>query len=98
VWVSWLSLKTKVDKFSSLGLKTDTVTVFWFEPQNQADDGLLVAPQNRREEIDAGHTSRSSGLLRLKASQTRVSQSGIKIGGGATMVGARDIITKVTSR
>jgi hypothetical protein len=44
VWVSWLSLKTKVDEFSSLGLKTDTVTVFWFGPQNQADDGLSVAP------------------------------------------------------
>jgi hypothetical protein len=29
------------------------------------------------------HESRSSGLLRLKASQARVSQSGLKTSGGA---------------
>jgi hypothetical protein len=46
--------------------------------------GLSVAPQNRREDEDsAGRASRSSGLLLLKASWTRVSQSGLKIGGGA---------------
>jgi hypothetical protein len=33
------------------------------------------------DEDGAGHTSRSSGLLRLEASQTRISQSGIKTGG-----------------
>jgi hypothetical protein len=33
-----------------------------------------------------GHASRSSGLLRMKASRARVSQSGLKTGGG-TMVG-----------
>jgi hypothetical protein len=33
-----------------------------------------------------GHVSRSSGLLHVEASLARVSQSGLKIGGG-TMVG-----------
>jgi hypothetical protein len=42
--------------------------------------GLSVAPQNRWEdENGAGHTSRSSGLLRLEASWARVSQSSLKI-------------------
>jgi hypothetical protein len=33
-----------------------------------------------------GHTSRSSGLLCVEASWTRVSQSGLKTGGGVTVV------------
>jgi hypothetical protein len=46
--------------------------------------GLSVAPQNRWEdEDDVGHTSRSSGLLHLKASRARVSQSSLKIRRGA---------------
>jgi hypothetical protein len=44
-----------------------------------------------------GHTSRSSGLLHVKASLARVSQSGRKTGGGATTGGARGTITEVTS-
>jgi hypothetical protein len=44
-----------------------------------------------------GHVSRSSGLLRVEASLARVSQSGLKTGGGATMGGARDTIAEVTS-
>jgi hypothetical protein len=32
------------------------------------------------------HASRSSGLLRVKASLTRISESGLKTGGGATRV------------
>jgi hypothetical protein len=44
-----------------------------------------------------GHASRSDGLLRLKASRTRVSQSGLKTSGGATAGGARSTITKVAS-
>jgi hypothetical protein len=32
------------------------------------------------------HASRSSGLLRVEASLTRISESGLKIGGGATRV------------
>jgi hypothetical protein len=44
-----------------------------------------------------GHASRSDGLLRLEASRARVSQSGLKTGGGATTGGAHDIIVKVVS-
>jgi hypothetical protein len=42
-----------------------------------------------------GHVSRSSGLLRVEASLTRVFQSGLKTGGGATVGGARGTIVKV---
>jgi hypothetical protein len=69
-----------------LGIKI-TVTVSWFEPQNQAGYSLSVVPQNRREdEDDVGHTSRSSGLLHLEASWARVSQSGLKTSGGAAQM------------
>jgi hypothetical protein len=44
-----------------LGLKI-TATVSWLGPQNQVGFGLSVTPQNRRREVGAGHTSRSSGL------------------------------------
>jgi hypothetical protein len=44
-----------------------------------------------------GHTSRSSGLLRVVVSRVRVSQSGIKTRRGATAGGARDTITEVAS-
>jgi hypothetical protein len=44
-----------------------------------------------------GHASRSSGLLHVEASLTRVSQSGLKIGGGATAGGARATIAEVAS-
>jgi hypothetical protein len=74
------------------------VTVFWFEPQNQACFGLSVASQNRRREVGVGHTLRSSGLVRLEATLNRVSQFGLKIGGGATMVGARGTIAEVASK
>ncbi len=57
---------------------------------------LSVAPQNRRREDDAGHTSRSSVLLHVEASLARVSQSDIKTGGGVTAGGARGIIVEVT--
>jgi hypothetical protein len=59
------------------------MTVFWFGPQNQAGYSLSVTPQNRWEKEDSvGHASRSSGLLRVEASRARVSQSGLKSGGG----------------
>jgi hypothetical protein len=46
--------------------------------------GFSVVPQNRREDEDgARHASRSSGLLHLEVSRARVSQSSLKIGGGA---------------
>jgi hypothetical protein len=44
-----------------------------------------------------GHASRSSSLLGLEASLARVSQSGLKTGGGAMMGGARGTITEVAS-
>jgi hypothetical protein len=44
-----------------------------------------------------GHVSRSTGLLHGEASQARVSQSGLKTGGGATAGGARGTIAEVAS-
>jgi hypothetical protein len=82
--------------FGDLGLKI-TATVSWFGPQNQVDFGLSVAPQNRRREVSAGHASRSSSLLGVEASLTRVSQSGLKTGGGATTGGACGTIAEVAS-
>jgi hypothetical protein len=71
--------------------------VSWFVPQNQARFGLLVAPQNRWREVGAGHASRSSSLLGVEASLARVSQFGLKTGGGSTMGGARGTIAEVAS-
>jgi hypothetical protein len=71
--------------------------VSWFGPQNQADFGLSVAPQNRRREVGMGHASRSSGFLHVEASLARISQSGLKTGGGTTTGGARGTITEVMS-
>jgi hypothetical protein len=62
-----LGLKTGSFWFGDLGLKI-TATVSWFGPQNQVGFSLLVAQQNRRNEVDAGHASRSSALLRVEAS------------------------------
>jgi hypothetical protein len=59
--------------------------------------GLSVASQNRQREVDAGHVSRSSGLLCVEASMGRISQSGLKTSGGATTGGARGTIVEVTS-
>jgi hypothetical protein len=58
---------------------------------------LSVAPQNRWREIGAGHASRSSGLLDMEASLARVSQSGLKTGGGAMVGGACGTIAEVVS-
>jgi hypothetical protein len=44
-----------------------------------------------------GHASRSSDLLRVEASLARVSQSGLKTGGGAMTGGACGTITEVAS-
>jgi hypothetical protein len=52
-------------------------------------------PQNRQENDNVRHASRYSGLLRLKVSQTRIFQSDLKTGGGATVGGARDIIMEI---
>jgi hypothetical protein len=45
-----------------------------------------------------GHRSRSSGLLRVEASLTRVSQSRLKTGGGTTTGGVRGTIAEVASK
>jgi hypothetical protein len=57
--------------------------------------GLLVAPRNRQREVSAGHALRYSGLLRVEASLTRVSQSGLKTSGGVTAGGARGTVAEV---
>jgi hypothetical protein len=44
-----------------------------------------------------GHASRSSSLHGVEASLARVSQFGLKTGGGATTGGARGTITEVAS-
>jgi hypothetical protein len=44
-----------------------------------------------------GHTSRSSGSLHEEISLARVSQSGLKIDGSATVGGARGTIVEVAS-
>jgi hypothetical protein len=59
--------------------------------------GLSVTPQNRRREVGAGHASRSSSFLGVEASLARVSQFGMKTGGGATMGGTRGTIAEVAS-
>jgi hypothetical protein len=45
-----------------------------------------------------GHVLRSSGLVLLEASLARVSQSGLKTGGGAMAGGARGTIAEVASK
>jgi hypothetical protein len=60
------------------------------------DYGLSVALQNRLEDEDGmGHALRSSGLLHVEASQAKVSQSGLKTGGGVTAGRARGTIAEV---
>jgi hypothetical protein len=44
-----------------------------------------------------GHVSRSRGLLHVKASLARVSQSDLKTDGGTTMGGAHGTIAEVAS-
>jgi hypothetical protein len=83
-------------RFPGLGLKI-TTTVSWFGPQNHAGFDLSVAPQSQRREVGAGHASRSSSVLGVEASLARVSQSGLKTGGGTTTDGARGTITEVAS-
>jgi hypothetical protein len=89
-----LGLKTGSYGFGDLDLKI-TAKVSWFVPQNQISFGLSVAPQNQRREIGVGHASRSSGLVDVEASLTRVSQSGLKTGGGATTGSTCDTIVEV---
>jgi hypothetical protein len=74
------------------------VTVSYFGTQNHAGYGLLVAPQNQREDEDGvGHALRSNGLLHMKVSWVRIFQSGLKTDEGVTASGACVTITEVTS-
>jgi hypothetical protein len=91
VWASKLAALV-----GDLSLKI-TMTVSWFGPQNQVGFDLSVAPQNQRRAFGAGHVSRSSSFLGVEASLARVSQSGLKTGGGATTGGARGTIAEVAS-
>jgi hypothetical protein len=93
---SGLGLKNGSYGFGDLGFKI-TTTFFWFGPQNQADFGLSIAPQNRRREVSVEHTLRCSSLLGVEGSLARVSQSGLKTGGGAMTGGAHGTITEVVS-
>jgi hypothetical protein len=45
--------------------------------------------------VGTGHVSSYSDLLGVEASLARVSQSGLKTGGGATVGGARGTIVEV---
>jgi hypothetical protein len=67
----FILVKSGCYRFGDLGLKI-TATVSWFGPENQVGFGLSVAPQNRQREVGAGYASRSSGLLYVKGSLTRV--------------------------
>jgi hypothetical protein len=73
------------------------VTVSLFESENQVGFGLSVAQQNQRRGVSAGHASRSSSLLGVEANLARVSQSGLKTGGGVTTGGACGTIMEVAS-
>jgi hypothetical protein len=56
-------------------------------PQNQATCGLSVVSQNQREDQDdVGHASRSSSLLCMEASQARVFQSSLKTNEAVTQM------------
>jgi hypothetical protein len=93
---SGLGLKTDSYGFGDLGLKI-TAVVSWFGSQNQVGFSLSVAPQNRWREVCVGHASRFSSLLHVEVSLARVSQSGLKTGGGTTVGGARGTIAEVAS-
>jgi hypothetical protein len=49
-----------------------------------------------KPEVSMRHASRSSGLLHVEASLARVSQSGLKTGGGAMTGGARGTIAEAS--
>jgi hypothetical protein len=95
VTVSYLRLKINVVEGFSIRDSKPAATV-WCLKTKQASVCRL------RHKTDwgydgVGHASRSSGLLHVETSLARVSQSGLKTGGGATADGARDTIMKVAS-
>jgi hypothetical protein len=67
-------------------------------PQNHRDGFLVWASKpSRLWFVGCATKPRSSGLLGVEASLARVSQSGLKIGRGTTMGGARDTNVEVAS-
>jgi hypothetical protein len=94
--VYWFGPQNWQVRFGDLGLKI-IMMVYEFGPQNQADFYLSIAPQNRWREVDTGHMSRSSGLLHVKISRTRVYQSGLRTSRGATAGGACGTIVEIAS-
>jgi hypothetical protein len=56
-----------------------------------------VSQNQRNDEDDVGHTSRSSVLLQVEVSQYSIFQSNLKTVGGVTMGGARGTIMEVAS-
>jgi hypothetical protein len=94
--------------FPGLGLKIGSFSlVIWASKSPRRFFGLgfktrwssvcRLRHKNRRREVGAGHTSRSTNLLGVEASLARVSQSSLKTGGDATTGGACGTITEVTS-
>jgi hypothetical protein len=93
--------------FPGLGLKTGSSgLVIWSKKSPRRFLGLGLKTSQAsvcrlRHKTDGGRSvwdaSRSSGLLHVEASLARVSQSGLKTGGGATTGGACGTIAEVVS-
>jgi hypothetical protein len=95
--------------FSGLGFKTDSCgLVIWSSKSAQRFLGLDLKNEHAsvyrlRHKTDGGcdgvgHASRSSSLLHVKASLSRVSQSGLKTDGDATVSGACGTTAEVVSK
>jgi hypothetical protein len=101
-------LKTFGDGFRRFGLKTGTDGFHQFGLKTSGD-GFLVWALKSSELRFVGCATKAteggrretcvetSGLLRVEASLARVSQSGLKTGGCATLGGARGTIAEVAS-
>jgi hypothetical protein len=85
-------------EFSSLGLKTDSYSLVICASKLNRLRFIGCATKLTGGYDGVGYTSRSSGLLRMKASLARVFQSGLKTGGGATEGGAHGTIAEVASK
>jgi hypothetical protein len=94
---SRFGLKTGGGGFPDLGLKIDSYSflVWASKPSKLRFVDCASKPTGGCD--DVGHASRSSSLLHVEASRARVSQSGLKTGGGAAVGGTRGTIVEVTS-
>jgi hypothetical protein len=103
---SRFGLKSVVEGFLVWVSKPST-TVWWFGPQNHRNGFLVWASKPSGLRFvgcvtkptggwdGAGHVLRSNSLLHVKASQTRLSQSGLKTDGVVVTGGARGTIAEV---